>query len=100
MITRNSALLDGWTSDAISNNDLRARALIRLCQSRYELKDIAAALNCSESLVRSLLAHPFCSLYAGRDPQRHVGDLYARHALRVGHTKPNYRCEDVDTADE
>ncbi len=63
MITRNTAFLDGWTPSAAPNNDQRARALISLCASRYPIEDIAMALNCSESMVRSLLVLPYCTLY-------------------------------------
>jgi|GEM_PF-5492200 hypothetical protein len=39
----------------------RAQVLINLCQVRLPFEDIAMALNCSESLIRSMLDYPFRS---------------------------------------
>jgi len=65
MITRVSAFIDRNTSEAARTDDLRARVLVLLCQSRMSVEDLALALNCSESMVRSLLVRPFRSLFSG-----------------------------------
>ena len=58
MITRTSALLNPKIGgDEL--NDNRARVLIALCKKKMLIDDIAMALNCSESVVRSLLVRPF-----------------------------------------
>ena len=60
MITRSSPLFTSTAADT-ELNDKRAQVLIDLCQSRLPFADIAEALNCSESLVRSLVDRPFRS---------------------------------------
>lgn len=65
MITRVSAFIDRKTSEAARADDLRARVLVRLCQARLSVEDIALAFNCSESMVRSLLVRPYRSLFSG-----------------------------------
>jgi hypothetical protein len=58
MITICSPLFNSTTAST-ELNDKRAQVLIVLCQSRLPFADIAEALNCRESLVRSLLDRPF-----------------------------------------
>jgi hypothetical protein len=65
MITRVSGFIDRKTREAARTDDLRPRVLVRLCQSRLSVEDIALAFNCSESIVRSLLARPLLSLLSG-----------------------------------
>jgi hypothetical protein len=66
MITKASALFDCKTGDDERNNQ-RSRVLVLLCEYRFSIEDIAMSLNCSESVVRSLLAGPYRSLYACQD---------------------------------
>lgn len=40
-------------------NDERARVIVDLCRSRFAIEDIALSLNCSETLVRALLASQY-----------------------------------------
>ncbi|MGA8041177.1 MAG: hypothetical protein WCA37_00095 [Terracidiphilus sp.] len=62
MITKASAFLDQKTSDG-KLNDLRVRALLHLIEVGFSVEDLAMALNCSVSMVRSLLALPYRMLY-------------------------------------
>jgi hypothetical protein len=63
MITESTAqLICGQASRAL--NDQRAMVLVNLCQSRFSFDDITEALNCSDDLVRSLIARPFRALDA------------------------------------
>ena len=63
MVTESTAqLICGPASHAL--DDQRALVLINLCQSRFSFEDITEALNCDESVVRSLIAKPFRALSA------------------------------------
>ena len=69
MITKASAFLDQKTGDG-ELNGLRLQALLRLIQVGFSVEDLAMALNCSESMVRSLLALPYRTLYLRDDGNR------------------------------
>lgn len=56
MITRASALLNCNPCYRAQIDCVRAQVLLRLCQSRLSVEDLALALNCSESMIRTLLA--------------------------------------------
>jgi hypothetical protein len=64
MITKASAFLEHGTSDGQVDDDLRSRVVLLLCQHRYAIEELGMALNCAESMLRSLLARPYRSLYA------------------------------------
>jgi hypothetical protein len=58
MITASSPIYR-FSSRASALAEKRAQVLISLCRVRLPFEDIAMALNCSESLVRSMLDYPF-----------------------------------------
>ncbi len=62
MITKSSPFLDHKLCDG-ELNKLRFRAILRLIQVGFSVEDLAMALNCSESMVRWLLALPYRTLY-------------------------------------
>jgi hypothetical protein len=74
MITETSAqLICGQASRAL--DDQRALVLVNLCQSRFLFDDITEALNCDDSLVRSLIAKPFRALSANSGTNAGIGTL-------------------------
>lgn len=87
MITRTSAFIDRKTSEAARINDLRARVVVSLCESRLSIEDVAQAFNCSESIIRSLLVRPFRSLFSGEGPHlaRPIEPIDLKAALRLNH---------------
>lgn len=48
----------------IARSPADGEVVLRLCQHRHSIADLALALNCAGSMVRTLLARPFRSLYA------------------------------------
>lgn len=64
MITETSVLYMETTCNA-EINDKRAHVLIGLLQSRMSIEDIAEALNCKDTVVRSLLVAPYHNAYTG-----------------------------------
>lgn len=70
MITRASTLLNCNPGDRAQIDDQRAHVLIRLCQSKLSVEDLALALNCSEFLIRTLLARPYRHLIASDEKNR------------------------------
>jgi hypothetical protein len=60
MITASSPIFRSRSWDT-ALAETRAQVLIRLCQFGLPFEDIGTALNCSESLVRSMLNRPFRS---------------------------------------
>jgi hypothetical protein len=75
MITRVSTFLDRKTTDGQLIDDRRSRVLLLLCVRRFSIDDIAMALNCCDTTVRSMLARPFRSLYAPPKDHRHAPAL-------------------------
>ena len=69
MITKASAFLDHKPCDE-ELNKLRLRALLRLIHVDFSVENLAMALNCSESMVRWLLALPYRALYLRDDSNR------------------------------
>lgn len=65
MITKTSPLFDCRSHESPHNNDKRAALMVRLCGSRIPIKEIALVLNCSESLVRALLASQYQAVCPG-----------------------------------
>jgi hypothetical protein len=63
MIARGSALLNYFAGDDKVNDD-RVRVLARLGHWKLSIEEIALTLNCSEPMVRSLLARPLRPRYA------------------------------------
>lgn len=70
MITRASALFDCNPGDRAQIDDLRAQVLVSLCQSKLSVEDIALALNCSEPVIRTLLARPYRHLIPSDEMNR------------------------------
>ena len=62
MVTKASAFLDHKLCDG-ELDKLRYRTILRLIQVGFSVEDLAMALNCSESMVRWLLALPYRTLY-------------------------------------
>jgi hypothetical protein len=72
MITETTAqLICGQASRAL--DDQRALVLVNLCQARFSFDDITEALNCDDSLVRSLVAKPFRALSANSEANAGIG---------------------------
>jgi hypothetical protein len=88
MITRASAFFDRTSREGILVDHRRGRTLVLLIQYRLSVEDLALALNCSESIVRSLLAHQYRSLPAlsGTDSPSSTEAIDARMAARVERT--------------
>jgi hypothetical protein len=85
MITKASAFIGRKTSGAAGTDDVRARVVVSLCQSRLSVEDIAQAFNCSESMVRSLLVRPFRSQLSGEGPHpvRSIGPIDLKAMLQL-----------------
>ena len=75
MITNSSAqLICGSERKAL--DDQRALVLVKLCASRFSFDDFTESLNCSESLVRSLLARRFRPFYSDNGKNITVADSF------------------------
>lgn len=62
MITRASSFLDRRSAESRSVDRMRGVTIVLLSKHNMPIEDIAMALNCSESVVRSLLAGQYLSV--------------------------------------